>query len=166
MPSEDSVHRLLPLVREFGALEKKRAGSGISPLEYQRWLDLKKVLEDRFPQGDGPGGRNRRASVRIPTRIRVQFATRDALRHAVISNVSHRGLFISTPFGLEIGSEFIVRLDLGDTGEVIEVPCEVVSNNVGEDLSSLRLGMGVKFKNLDAQQSEDIDRFFEGVLDE
>ncbi len=166
MPSGDAVHRLLPLVREFGALEKKRVGLGMTPLEYQRWLDLKKVLEDRFPQGDGPEGRNRRLGIRIPTRIRVQFETRNELRGAVISNVSQRGLFISTPFGLDVGTEFIVRLGVSEVDGVIEVPCVVVSNNVGEDLSSLRMGMGVKFKSLDSEQSEAIDRFFEMASEE
>lgn len=166
MPSDDSVYRLLPLVREFGALEKKRVGLGMTPLEYQRWRDVKKTLEDRFPQGDAPEGYDRRVGLRVPTHIRVQFETRDELRDAIISNVSHHGLFISTPFGLEVGSEFIVHIDVGGVDGAIAVPCEVVSNNLGEDLSSLRLGMGVKFKSLDSAQSEAIDRLFETVLDE
>ena len=37
---------ILPLLREYRVLERKRSDEGVTPLEYQRWLDLKRRLAE------------------------------------------------------------------------------------------------------------------------
>jgi uncharacterized protein (TIGR02266 family) len=164
MSSPKPLGRLLPLLREFGLLDRKRSADGVTPLEYQRWRDLKKTLANSIPQVAAPSGRDRRQHVRVPTRILIDFRSSDELREAVISNISHGGLFINTPFAPDIGQEFMLCLRVGESTEVLDVPCEVISNNVGNGFTTDTLGMGVKFKNLDAQQREAVDRLFESAL--
>ena len=47
MQEPSQVHQLMPLMREFGGLERMRLGAGVTPLEYQRWLDLKSKIGQR-----------------------------------------------------------------------------------------------------------------------
>ena len=54
-----------------------------------------------------------------------------------------------------------LRLRVGDSGEDMELPAEVVSANVGADLSSRTTGMGVKFSSLSPEQQAAVDRLFE-----
>ena len=69
MPSADQVQQLLPLVREYGRLEKKRTQDAVTPREFERWAELRDRLEKKFPQGDRPDGGERRQNLRLPTRM-------------------------------------------------------------------------------------------------
>ena len=51
MRDRTKVQQLMPLMREFGGLERKRLGAGVTPLEYQRWLDLKGQIGKNFAKG-------------------------------------------------------------------------------------------------------------------
>jgi hypothetical protein len=75
----------------------------------------------------------------------VEFKTRERIKDAVMFNVRPVGLFINTPFSPEIGTRFELRVRLLETGEEFSSPVEVVSNNVGPEFSTNRLGMGVRF---------------------
>jgi Tfp pilus assembly protein PilZ len=152
--------RILPLLREFRLLESKRSEEGVTPDEYRRWHELKERLAYQIPQGKRPPGGERRQHVRIPSRIVVEFASSEDLKHAVIRNVSRGGLFISTSFVPEIGTQLVVLLSVGSEGEKVEIPCEVVSKNVGSDFTTQSLGMGVRFGALSDPQREAVDRLF------
>ncbi|MEM7409088.1 MAG: hypothetical protein AAF430_02500 [Myxococcota bacterium] len=129
------------LLREYAVLNRRRKGDdGVTPLEYQRWSDLRGKLEKTFPGRSAPGSEGR-------SRIRVEFECRDALADAAMFNVRPVGLFIATPFALESGIEFELLAVVEDTGERFETRCKVVSNNVGPDFSTAALGMGVRFRN-------------------
>ena len=156
--------RLLGLLHEYRALEKKRVGAGVTPLEYQRWLDLRTQIEKALSQTGRPPGRERRRSPRAPTRLLVQMRGRRHLRDAILTNVSHGGVFIATPFAAEIGTRLTLCLRIVETDEAIEVPCEVVSNNVDGGFSTRRLGMGVRFLALDDTQRQAVDDLFSAAL--
>ena len=129
------------LLREYAKLNRRRKGAeGITPLEYQRWSDLRGKLEKTFPGRSAPGGEGR-------SRIRVAFDCLDALADAAMFNVRPVGLFIATPFALESGTEFELIVEVQETGERFETRCRVVSNNVGPDFSTAALGMGVRFRS-------------------
>ena len=63
--------------REYTRLERKRTGDGLTPAEYQRYRALARQLATRFSKGPPKGGAERRESVRVPTRLKVSFASQD-----------------------------------------------------------------------------------------
>lgn len=158
------MSRMLPLLREFGSLDKKRSHQGVTPAEFQRWSELRQVLEKHIPQGKPPEGRERRQHVRVPTRMLMQFKTRDQLGEAIVTSISRGGVFINTAFPPPIGSKFTLCLRVDATRESVDVPCEVVSHNVGNQFSTQHLGMGVKFGNLDAERREVVEALLEAAL--
>ncbi len=158
------MNRMLPLMREFKALEHRRRSQGVTPLEYQRWCDLKETLAKALPGGgDQPAGAERRKNTRIPTRLLVEFRDREHLCEAIVKNISTGGLFINTAFGPSVGEELMVVIAVADD-ERVEVPCEVVTNNVDSALTTRRLGVGVKFKIQSPEQREAVDRLFAEAL--
>ncbi len=141
------------MFREYAALERLRSGAGVTPLEYQRWLDLRTRLESKLTQQHG----ERREFDRKPTRLRVDFRSEQSLHRAVIRNLSRGGVFVATPFAAEVGTTLILLLQIQDTGESVEVPGVVVTNNVADGFSTARMGMGVRFEGLSEQQQEWVD---------
>ncbi len=129
----------LDLLREYAALGQRRRGEGLSPLEYQRWLDLGHQLDRAFPQRP----RRRPGS----TRLRVEFASREELRRSVMMEVRPIGLFVPTPFAPEVGARLELALHVLETGERVASRVEVVSANVGPGFSTAALGMGVRFRD-------------------
>jgi uncharacterized protein (TIGR02266 family) len=160
MAARKSMSDLLPLLREYGLLDRKRHGDGVTPREYQRWTELKLRLGRQIPQGEPPGGRERRQHLRVPMRMLVQFKTHQQLQEAIITNISQGGLFISTAFAPEIGTVFTLCLRVDATREAVDVPCEVVSANVGDGFTTQDFGMGVKFMNLNPKQREIVEALF------
>ena len=152
-------------MREYGAIERKRIREGVTPDEYKRWLELEQLLTKQILNGTGPDGIERRRHLRVPTRMLVQFRTRDELKDAVISKLSRGGLFISTSLAAEIGSQFMLCIRVDETGEAVDVPCEIVSSNMGVDLSATEDGMGLKFMRLNAGQREAVDKLMAAALD-
>ena len=150
--AEHPAAKLLPLLREFAVLDRKRTNEGVSPLEYQRWLDLRMRLDKGLGNVESPGREERQQSARVPTRIRVEFTSPGRFQQATIRNLSHGGLFIATPFAAEIGVTLVLAISILSTGQVLDLPVEVVTNNVGDGFSTAAFGMGVKFVGLSTSQ--------------
>jgi Tfp pilus assembly protein PilZ len=163
MATRKSMTRLLPLLRELGTLERKRIKEGVTPEEYQRWRDLNETLKQHVDRS-ATDGSERRKHLRVPTRLLIEVESQDKLREAVIRNISLGGLFIDTPIVLAIGESFTLCIRVGATGERVDVPCEVVSSNVGPDFDVPSTGIGVKFGTLGPEQREAIDELFATAL--
>jgi len=159
------MDKLLPLFREFSALEKKKAGAGLTARELARWTDLKTKLTLRLSKGATKENVERRQSLRIPMKLRVDFENAGAFNRATMSNISHRGIFISTAFPPEIGTQLQVRIEIESTGDSIEVPAEVVSQHVGPGYQTSQLGMGLRFLRLTDQQLRQINKLYLSGLD-
>jgi Tfp pilus assembly protein PilZ len=164
MSIRQSMMRLLPLLREYGTLERKRVCDGVTPLEYRRWCELDSKLSGHVAQVAGRHEGEPRKHLRVPTRILVEYRTHDELGEAIVSNVSRAGLFISTPFPPEVGTTFVLILRVDATDEMVEVPCEVVSVNLDPAAATQPLGMGVKFIGLGAEQTRAVDSLFAAAL--
>jgi uncharacterized protein (TIGR02266 family) len=158
------MDRLLPLVREFGALEKRRGTDGVTPVEYERYLELREILARHVSEPSTPAGAERRKNMRVPTRLLIEYRTADQLREAIIHNVSQGGLFISTDAPLEFGTKFTLCLAVGEMRRRLEVPCEVVTNNVAGACSTDGPGMGIRFAPLDVEQRHAVDLLFAEAL--
>ena len=130
--------RAQDVLREVVALNKRRTHEGLTPLEYQRWLDLSAKLRKHFPTHPSLGGRGE-------THIRVEYANSDALQDATMLNVHPIGIYANTPFAAEMGAKFGLVVFVKESGEEFRSRVEVVSNNVGPDFSTANLGMGMKF---------------------
>ena len=163
MPSPEHVQRLLPLVREYGKLEKKRTQQSVTPGEFDRWNELRATLEKAFPQGDRPSGGERRQTLRLPTRMLVEYSTKGDLESALIRNISRGGLFIATEQTVEVGSLITLLIRVGNAGETVELPAEVASTGVLD--AHGQPGMGCKFVQLNAEQQQVVDEMFATALD-
>ena len=162
MPSAEQVQLLLPLVREYGRLERKRTLDSVTPREFERWAKLRERLEKKFPQGDRPAGAERRQNLRLPTRMLVEYETKGALKSALIKNISRGGLFIATDRAAPVGSEVMLLVRVAN-GEIVELPAEVASTHVTDDHG--QVGMGCKFAQLNTEQQQIVEEMFATAID-
>ena len=135
------------LLREWALLNRKRKDSGVSPLEYLRWLDVRSKLEKLFPGKPVPGAGGK-------ARVCIEFQNQHLLRAAVMKNVRPIGLFVRTPFGPEVGERFELRVQLLDLDERYDGAVTVVSNNVGPGFSTVDMGIGVRVQGEGSLQAK------------
>ena len=147
----------MPQFREYVELERKRTGGGLTPLEYQRWLDLDGRLGSKF--GDGAGGAPHARS-RPATRLVVEFRSPEHFCDAYIGELARGGVFVHTPFAPEIGTELVLRVQIRAPRQTVELPGVVSSNNVSNGFSTDYLGMGVHFSKLEPEQRLALDELF------
>ncbi len=138
-------------LREVVALNKRRTTKGITPLEYQRWLDLSAKLRNEFPDHPPLGGRGE-------TLIRVDFPSLDRLHDAAMFNIRPIGIYLDTPFAADVGTKLGLVVFIRESSEEFRGRVEVVSNNVGPDFSTANLGMGMKFTEKNCALREVLDR--------
>jgi hypothetical protein len=170
MADRTTVQKLIPLLREFGNLERQRVGAGVTPLEYQRWLDLKTQMGRNFATG-GSGScarRSLRGAGDRPTRLRIAFKSRQALLDAIVENILPAGIFVPTPFAAATNTRFVACLELEDEQAKAEAPCRVVTSFVEDahTLPSVEMGMGLKLERPIPAQAEGLSRLFDGLFDE
>jgi len=170
MRDRTKVQQLMPLMREFGGLERKRLGEGITPLEYQRWLDLKGRIGKSFAKSrqaglQAMGGRDGKER---PTRMLVEYRNREHLLDSIVSNIQPAGFFVATPFAAEVGETFLMRVSLEEEGEVANVPAVVVTSITqgAHTLSTMSMGMSVKTLKPSRAQGSGISKLFASMLDQ
>ena len=154
------------LFREYIHLERKREGEGLSPLELQHWTGLKRMLGKEFSPGLSDQRADQRSSVRVPTRLAVTFRNVGELQRCLMTNLSRGGLFIATEQPAEIGTHLELQLHVEETGERIEAPSEVVSNDVGPGFAPGERGMGLRFLELKPEAQRAIEELYESKLEE
>lgn len=150
--------------RRFVFLDRKRAAGGLTPAELRRWMELKRRLNQEFASGGDPSHAHKRESVRVPARVGVSFRSTGELQECVMTNLSRGGLFIATDSPLEIGARFELRIEMEKTGETVEVPVEVVSQNARPDRGTFESGMGVQFREMAPAAKAKLDQIYETTL--
>jgi uncharacterized protein (TIGR02266 family) len=150
--------------RRFLYLDRKRTRGPLTPAELRRWLKLKRILNREFTPERNSEGLDSRQSVRVPAQVGVSFRDLGELRECLMSNVSRGGVFIVTDDALDIGTRFELRIQLEKTGESIDVPVEVVSQNARPDRATFEPGMGLRFCEMTPEAREKIDELYELVL--
>ena len=132
------------MLREFAGLNQRRRGTGVTPLEYQRWLDLGHRLEAAFPNQPA-------LAMKGKIRLLVELKNEAALAACAMLNVRPVGLFVHKPFPPDRGTQLELRVHVVDTGQTYASRVVVVSNNVGPDFSTQAFGMGLKFREADCE---------------
>jgi uncharacterized protein (TIGR02266 family) len=150
------------LFREFARLDRKRR-RGLSPSELQRWMLLKRRLVREFNPDVSDDQADRRASVRVPTRLVVSFGDLGELRRCWMTNLSRGGLFVATDEVLEIGARLVLRIGISQTGDEVEIPVEVASHNLGPRFESQR-GMGMRFLDMTPEVTKKLDDLYESAF--
>ncbi len=169
MQSPADVRQLMPLMREFGDLARKRVGARVTPLEFQRYLDLKNRIGRRFAdRGEirAEGGK-RRTNEASRTRLVVPFFNRAALLSSIVENINPAGFLVNTPFAGEVGTRFLVRLSLEHESESAEFPAVGVTSITQGALtvSTSCMGMGLKIEKMNPVQSAGLSKIFANELD-
>jgi hypothetical protein len=164
------VRQLMPLMREFGDLARRRVGVGVTPLEYQRYLDLKGQIGQNFAGKGALGviGRNRRGDSSSPTRLLACYRNRAELLSSIVDGIKPAGLLVMTPFAAEVGTRFLLKLSLEQEEEIAEVPATVVTSiSQGSfTLSTTDMGMSLKIDKMNPRQSASLSKIFARELDQ
>ena len=150
------------IFREYMALERIRSGDdGIPVAEFQRWCQLKKMLNRHFRPDLADRHEDQRGSVRVPLKLRVGFETYGEARECLMTNLSRGGLFIATSAPLPQGSKLQIWIRIEESSQEIELQGEVASHNSGPGLLSEEVGMGIKFVGCTEEQEKAIDDLYE-----
>lgn len=170
MQEQTDVRRLMPLIREFGSLARRRVGVGVTPMEYRRYLDLKRQIGQKFrsPEANRDSEKLGHAQKLNRTRLVVTYASRAELIDSVIENISPVGLRVATPFAAEVGTQFLVRICLEHEGESAEFPAVVV-RSISEGAHTLPTtvtGMSLKIGRTSAEQGTRLSEIFAHEIDE
>lgn len=149
---------LLPLLRECKLLDRKRVKGELTPAEHARWIQLHERLSAALRPGH-----EKRASARVAVKLNVSFETPEAFQEATIQNMSRGGVFVTTSHPAALGTKLELSVVIQSTGIRVELPCVVVSQNVGRDFSVGSAGMGLKFAELGEEQRKAVDEIYTGA---
>ena len=150
--------------REYIRLDRKQRGGGLTPAELERWTRLKRALANKLSPEIGDEYSDQRASLRVPVQLRVDFLSVEELRDQVMTNISHGGLFVATAHLLEIGTRVTLHINIGSSDELLEIPAEVVSQNLGPGYQSETQGMGFRFLQMDESTKRKLDDLYDEAL--
>ena len=88
---------------------------------------------------------------------RVEFADGSL---GLADEVTPGGVFIRTPNPMELGEQFILKLNMSDGRQPIEAACKVIwTNRYGRESHESRRGMVVKFSNLEQEAQKRIEEY-------
>ena len=160
------MENILPVFREYGRLERLREDEGLSLEQLERWTHLKRILSQHFHPEARREYVDKQASLRVPSQLRVSFESYGQLRQSLMTNISRGGVFVATEHPLPIGTPFVLRIHVEETGETHELSGEVSSVNTGAGMRNDQRGMGIRFSRLTDQQQELVDRLYGHALDE
>ena len=150
--------------REYVRLDRLRRSGGLTPAEVARWKLYKRSLGKHFSPELTDSQADQRESVRVPTRMRVSFASEGALARVLMTNLSRMGLFVQADDLLEIGTRLQLRIHVDSPPRDIEIPVEVVSHNVGPRFESDARGMGLRFLDMTPDAEKAIADLYERLI--
>jgi uncharacterized protein (TIGR02266 family) len=148
------------LLLELTRLQRKLRDEGLTVEELERSDAIRKRLDRHFSCGSSARTEDRRQSPRVPTRLRCSFESLGIFERALITNLSHGGVFIKTVSPLPIGSKLRICIRIAKTEAEIELPGVVVWHNLGPCCDTLESGMGVAFEASDSEIVEQINKLF------
>ncbi len=152
------------LFHRYMSLESRRKSSSLSVVELEEWSELKEILNTHFQPGVSKEHAAQRDSIRVPTHLNVSFESYGEIREVLMTNLSRGGIFVASDRPLPIGTKVRVKIRVEESGNVINVPGEVVSQNIGADLVTEERGMGLRFVGLNPSQKKVVDALYQKAL--
>jgi len=147
--------------REYVRLDQQQREGGLSPAELHRWQALKSLLSLHFAPNRPKGVADTRDSVRVPTRMKVSFASDRELVGCLMTNLSRGGVFVQTERPLELHTCFTLIIHVDSPRLELAVPVEVVSVGVGPAFARDKQGMGLRFRTMSAGLEKQIRDLYE-----
>jgi uncharacterized protein (TIGR02266 family) len=92
---------------------------------------------------------NKRKQERVPASIKSEVHDEKIMTFSTTQNISHGGIFISTPEPLEIGSQIDLSLYLPGENPVSLKGVVRWTNEKEDDSVSSKCGMGIEFVDAD-----------------
>ncbi|HKJ23717.1 MAG TPA: PilZ domain-containing protein [Myxococcota bacterium] len=147
--------------REFVHLDRKRTTDGLTTVEFKRWQILHYRLDKAFAGRPPPGDAEQRASLRLPTRLRVTY---DGLggEGGTMVNLSRGGCFVRTDLPAPIGTRLTLIVDAANVGETLEIDGEVVSVSLRQ--VGRGRGMGIRFDAMTPEVAKKLSDLYEQIL--
>jgi uncharacterized protein (TIGR02266 family) len=146
--------------REYVRLDRQRREAGLTPAELERYEAVKRFLSIHFAP-DRPEVADTRDSVRVPTRLRVSFASDRELGRCLMTNLSRGGVFVETRSPLKLKTCFTLTIHVDRPKREISVPVEVVSVGVGPDFAREQQGMGLRFLEVTPEIDKQLRELYE-----
>ena len=150
--------------REYARLDKLRAGPGLSPDDLARWKLLKRKLGQHFHPDLPDKIADQRESVRIPTKIAVSYSNEGELASCLMTNLSRRGVYVSTVHVMDIGARFELGIHIDNPPLDLTIPVEVISQNVGPGYQSGEPGMGLRFLDTTPETEATLAKLYERLV--
>ena len=97
----------------------------------------------------------RRQMIRVPVQIWVEEKTERELYFQRSANISTGGIYLENTIPHPVGTRVTLRFSLPGDAENLEVRAEVAAAIAGEE----EFGMGLKFVELGATESERIQKY-------
>jgi len=101
---------------------------------------------------------DRRSSPRLDVVLKVRFETKEDFQEALIHNISQMGVYLATDTPFDVGSQFLIEIDLPNDKGQIKGKCEVVWVNQIE-AKDYPKGMGLQFVELTGSDRELLEEY-------
>ena len=160
--SDPELHEWLT---EFVPLNRRRLSGDppLSALELQRWGELRDLLSWKFGQKPPvPGSPGR--PLRIPAQLKIRYGAQGE-NSAHLDNLSEGGLFITIESPLPPETPLQLELDPGDGSPLMDLEAVVAWTRELANLDG-PAGMGVAFRNLQADDLPGLARLIERALED
>ena len=101
----------------------------------------------------------RRQDPRIPKVLSLSFKSSEGFKKAFSGDMSCGGIFVKTAKPLPQGEEFILKLQLPDGSEVLQIGCKVSwSRTETDDPDKLPEGMGLEFVEISPEDRQKLKK--------
>jgi uncharacterized protein (TIGR02266 family) len=160
---EGHLDNILNQLQSLSQKEQQRIDTHIIMIKAEQELDDNEFLEQKA-NGKAPWAQGtiilkdeRRKNEKVEIKVRVEF---DEEHWGVTDNLTLGGAFVLTTNPMDLGDEFLLRIQIPDGREPTEGECKVVwTNKYGKESNNLRRGMGIKFLNLQEENRIRIEEF-------
>jgi uncharacterized protein (TIGR02266 family) len=106
-----------------------------------------------------------RVEPRFNKSISLSYKDRQAFASACTGNISTKGLFVRTDHPLDKDEGFLLKLQLPDVPEQLQIQSQVVwSRRPGEEPEKGPAGMGIKFLDINAKDEQFLRKYLQDLL--
>jgi uncharacterized protein (TIGR02266 family) len=101
---------------------------------------------------------------RVQKTLSLSFKDPQSFVKAYTDNISKGGLFLRTERPLKEGEQFLLKLQLPELSEPMEINCESVWTREQSDTEKRPSGMGVKFCEMTARDNKILNQYLQALI--